>query len=245
MITNWNFCPGPVNTVLTIIALFAFICLGMWQTDRASQKSQIYDTFVAAQSAPPLKYSDLLAIGLSNQEIALRNVTLSGKFDNKATYLLDNQVVGGIAGYYILSGFSISGSERPVLINRGWIPAGDDRNVVSPINTPTDYVDISGRLIFPEDNWFIGENAAEHLSNGFVRVLEINIEKISVDSKINYLPFIILLDVEIGGGFARKWPMPKGSEMRHQGYAFQWFLMALAVLIIYVCTNLKKKLNNG
>jgi len=240
MSTNWSFRPRPVNTVLTIIALFAFVCLGMWQADRASQKSQMYDTYVAAQGAPPMKYSDLLAAGLSNKEIALRNVTLSGKFDNNATYLLDNQVVGGVAGYHILSGFSISGSERPVLINRGWVPAGEDRNVVGPINAPTDIIDITGRLILPEDNWFIDENTVERLSNGIVRILEINIEKISVDSKINYLPFIILLDVEIGDGFARKWPMPKSSELRHQGYAFQWFLMALAVLIIYVCTNLKK-----
>jgi surfeit locus 1 family protein len=240
MRTNWNFRPEPVNTVLTIIALSAFICLGMWQTDRASQKRQIYDTFLLAQAVPPMEYSDILATGLSGKEIALRNITLSGKFVNNATYLLDNQVVGGIAGYQILSGFSISGSKRPVLINRGWIPAGDDRNVISPIKTPTDYIDITGRLIFPEDNWFIDENAAERLSNGIVRILEINVEKISADTKLNYLPFIILLDAEIRGGFDRKWPMPKSNELRHQGYAFQWFLMALAVLIIYLCTNLKK-----
>lgn len=240
MRTDWNFCPTPVNTVLTLIALFAFICLGIWQMDRGSQKRQIHDAFIVAQAAPPMKFSDILASGFSNKEIALRNVTLSGRFDKSTTFVLDNQVVSGIAGYHILTGFSISGSERAVLINRGWVPAGDDRNVIDPIITPSDYIELTGRLLFPEDNWFIDENFAEQLSNGIYRILEINIEKISADSKTNFLPFIILLDAEMGAGFTRKWPIPDSNEMRHQGYAFQWFMMALVVMVIYVSVNLKK-----
>jgi surfeit locus 1 family protein len=50
---------------------------------------------------------------------------------------------------------------------------------------------------------------------------------------------LILLDPGEPDGFVRTWAPPGFPPIRHLGYAVQWFGLALALLVIYVVTNLK------
>ena len=54
-------------------------------------------------------------------------------------------------------------------------------------------------------------------------------------------PVMILLDPSSGaGGYVREWPSPDFRIDVNRGYAIQWYLMAIALIVIYIVTNLKR-----
>ena len=55
------------------------------------------------------------------------------------------------------------------------------------------------------------------------------------------LPFVLLLSPDADNGYVRRWQPPQSGPMMHYGYAFQWFVMALAILGI-MFWNFRKKL---
>jgi surfeit locus 1 family protein len=42
------------------------------------------------------------------------------------------------------------------------------------------------------------------------------------------------------GGYVRDWPKPDYRIDVNRGYAIQWYLMSIALFIIYIVTNIKK-----
>jgi cytochrome oxidase assembly protein ShyY1 len=53
---------------------------------------------------------------------------------------------------------------------------------------------------------------------------------------------LILLDPGEPGGYVRNWAPPGFPPMRHVGYAVQWFGLALALAVIYIVTNFRRRL---
>jgi surfeit locus 1 family protein len=51
---------------------------------------------------------------------------------------------------------------------------------------------------------------------------------------------LVLLDAAEPDGYVRNWTAPGFPPMRHIGYAVQWFGLALALLVIYVVTNVRR-----
>ena len=49
----------------------------------------------------------------------------------------------------------------------------------------------------------------------------------------------VLLDGDAPYGFVRDWTPPGSDETRHLGYAFQWFAMAVTVVIVTVVVTLR------
>ena len=49
----------------------------------------------------------------------------------------------------------------------------------------------------------------------------------------NILNRVVKLDAKSGAGFVRDWQAPMMTAARHRAYAFQWFIMSLALCLIY------------
>ena len=54
------------------------------------------------------------------------------------------------------------------------------------------------------------------------------------------MPYIIRLDPGSKYGYVRKWAKPDSGEDVNLAYAFQWFLLAITLLLIYIIVNVKK-----
>jgi surfeit locus 1 family protein len=54
-------------------------------------------------------------------------------------------------------------------------------------------------------------------------------------------PVMILQQDDVNDGLVRKWTRPDSGSAKNWGYAFQWFSMALAVLIIYLVLSVKRE----
>jgi len=65
----------------------------------------------------------------------------------------------------------------------------------------------------------------------------------NVEKRLGYnvLPYQVLMDIDEPNGYEREWlPMRMGPE-KHHGYAFQWFALSVAWIIIYLVLTIKFK----
>ncbi len=63
---------------------------------------------------------------------------------------------------------------------------------------------------------------------------------------IRILPLVIKLDAKsTAGGFVRNWQLPPSKIATNMGYAYQWFGFAIASVLIYLFTSIKKANNTN
>lgn len=112
------------TTLLVIAAAGVMIRLGVWQLDRLTQR-KAFNTRVTSQLARPTLTldADSLDAGLVGMEY--RSVVVVGVYDDSQQVALRNQVWQGRLGVHLLTPLIIAGTDRAVLVNRGWVPAGE------------------------------------------------------------------------------------------------------------------------
>ena len=68
-------------------------------------------------------------------------------------------------------------------------------------------------------------------------------EEIAAEIGAEVMPFALLLSPDADDGFVRRWQPNVSGPMTHYSYAFQWFAMAIAVVII-AGWQLRKRYSN-
>jgi surfeit locus 1 family protein len=71
-------------------------------------------------------------------------------------------------------------------------------------------------------------------------VQKLELPGIETALNLELLPYLVRMAPESPAGFARSWRAPGSGEEKHLGYAFQWFAMAAAILVIYLILNIKR-----
>lgn len=236
----WDFSPSLWPTLAALLMLPLFVTLGFWQLDRAEQRRVLHKEFEVRQNAPAVDLNGEIGLRNSLDELLWRKVTVEGEFSRDANILLDNQVLGGKAGYFVYTPLKLRGGGFYILVNRGWVPAGESRDY------PPEVIDDEGMLRIvgsvkspPSTGMLLAENLAEQLGEGTTRVQKLELDAIEKVLKIELLPYVVRLEPESAGGLARHWKAPGSGEVKNMGYAFQWFAMAAAIFIIYLILNFK------
>lgn len=223
------------NWKILLLVVFFFpitIKLAFWQLDRADEKQQLLDTFQQRVLAQPVTLSELSV----NKELRYTNVDLTGKYDTDITLLLDNQVRHGRHGYDVISPFqTISG--QWVLVNRGWIETGLDRNILPEIDTMSGQVFIEGylyrslgkQIMLGEDLW--------SATSGLVVIQ--NSDPVHVSEKLatTFYPYQVRLVKQAPGALETGWPIVSQQPGKHIGYAVQWTAIALVLVILALFAN--------
>jgi surfeit locus 1 family protein len=237
-ILNYRFKPKLIPTLATVLILPILINLGLWQSNKADIKQKLQDMYDQRAS------NDLIHIGgelLNVEELRYSPVEARGYYEPAYQILLDNQIYKGQAGYHVITPLHISGSNLRVLVNRGWVPVGADRNILPVIDTPQNEVEISGIVHDPSGKYMELAHTAI-AKNSWQKVwqnLDLKIYKNLVPFPLQ--PFTILMDsTNLSGGYIRYWPKPNTGLEVNRGYAVQWYLMSIALVIIYIVTNFKK-----
>lgn len=217
-----------LTTLLVVAAALVMVRLGLWQLDRLAGKRAYIAQAQAALAAAPL------AITGSETELkaeAYRNrpATASGEYDFEHEVLLKNKFYGNQPGYNLLTPFRIAGSQRAILVDRGWIPLDAAADLTSLRETGEQT--IAGR-IEPEDTRPRQAEATPIRQSEWYRV---DIAGIQAQTPYELLPFYLALTAteEHEGLPNRNPPEIILDEGPHLGYAFQWFLFALVVPIVY------------
>ena len=153
----------------------------------------------------------------------------------------------GLPGFRVLTPFRREGSERLLLVDRGWVPLGATRQDLPPAFVSPEFRAVSGRLdTLPAPGVRVGD-AGTAGDASWPRVLNFprqqDLEK-ALGAKVESR--IVLLDPAAPNGYERVWrPAMQFGPERHLGYAIQWFAFAIVALVIFIALSLRRLPNEA
>lgn len=219
---------APTTAVVLLVP--ACIAAGFWQLDRAGQKQALQDEYDTRTRAPAL------AIEVTPQDadhLRYRRVQAQGRYETERQILLENRVHRGRPGYHVITPLRIGGSDMRVLVNRGWVPFGSSRDEPPAVETPKGVVTVTGVATVPSTGGFRLE-LKDKPAGWQWQWPYFDIPRYRAAVNFPVQPVVILLDPQAeAGGFVRDWMRLEAGIAVHHGYAFQWFMLALTLLILY------------
>jgi surfeit locus 1 family protein len=225
-----------LTTLLVIVAVGVMVRLGIWQLDRLAQRRAFNARVNAQVDQPPLNLNQGgEAADLVNMEY--RKVIVTGEYDFSQQVALRNQAHDSRWGVDLLTPLKVDGSDRAVLVNRGWIPA-DDFNTGdwSKYDEPGT-VEVHGVLRRSQSKPDFGRKSDPIPAPG--QRLEAwnftNVDGIDRQTHYDLMPVYIqeAPDPSWTGLPYRTKPELDLSEGPHMGYAIQWFAFAAILAFGY------------
>jgi surfeit locus 1 family protein len=214
-----------------VAALIAAVQLGNWQSRRAESKLAHERAFKSALAEAAIDVRDGAELQPLGERLP-RRVRLHGEFLHRHTVWLDNRVLEGRPGFYVVTPLRLHDGAI-VLVNRGWV-ARDlaDPTRLPSIGTPAGTLDIEGLAV-----------------SGVPRLLEIgradpagaaairpNLDLDEVRARLGrpVAPFVVQQVSPLDDGLTRKWEPPPSGVAKHRGYAFQWYALAVLIALLTV-----------
>jgi len=227
------FRPGIAPGVAAAAFIALAISLGNWQARRAEEKLELGRRLDEGAKGPVLSVS---SVRLDASAVERRRVSARGRFVARAVLLLDNKVLHGAAGYNVLTPLKLEGGEDlHVLVNRGWIAAGD-RSRLPAVPTPEAAQTIEGIAVTPSRRFL---ELAPEAASGPLRQ---NLVPEREEKRLGLLlqTFVIEQTSDARDGLAREWQRPDTGVDRHHGYALQWYSFAALAAVLYVALSFKR-----
>lgn len=222
---DWRSC------VFALLLLPVLLSLGFWQLDRAEEKSRLKELYRLRQESPPLVLTGLEV----EQELQYQPVVLKGHYLNDIQMFVDNSMHKGKFGYEVVTPFQLLGSEQLLMINRGWIEGDKSRRTLPPVEPVDGEVSLTGELYqSPGKPFALGEQSVQP----WPRVLQyLDMKALAEELQANIFPYTVRLKMGSPGAYQDNWLVVNVQPEKHTAYAFQWFAMATALVVIVLLLN--------
>lgn len=229
--------------ILAFIALILIFCLfllmlklGFWQLSRAEEKTRILQNIETKMAQKPLDFNRLNQLVLNNYSLRKSDINLTGyKFKFQALpiqgklIMLDNQIYQGQVGYLVFQPIMVNENSPLLLLELGFIKGLATRDSLPAIEELSGWQVFSGRIyqkqvnplsyqLYPEFDWP-------------KRIQNLNFQALSSIYGQPFLP-VILQPNNIDNQLPKPWMPVAMSSEKHLGYAFQWFAMAITLIIL-------------
>lgn len=223
----------------SILAIIFLCYLGIWQLNRGFEKEQMQAQLTLQQARYMLTEDDLKSA--SENSLNYRKLTITGQFLNQYTLLLDNQMHKGQVGYHVLVPFEWKAGNW-ILVNQGWVQAPNSRAQLPNFTTITGTVVLVGTLRRPANNRMIKDMLESKTLVWPLRIQKIDLNEIVMLIPGKSMPYILYTDVNPAQHLEpvllpEAWLTPE----RHFGYAVQWFLLSLALIVVVICVAWRRK----
>jgi surfeit locus 1 family protein len=221
-----------IIVLLAAVALAAATArLGVWQLDRAAQKTTLQAALDSRRALPPLPAAELATEPMAAAAQHHRAITVVGRWLPASTVYLDNRQMNGRPGFYVITPLQLADGSA-VLVQRGWLPRdGQDRSRVVPPPTPEGATAIAGRIApAPSRLYDLGADVPGPIRQN------LDIEKFALESRLPLRPLTIVQEDGPGtpaDGLKREWSSPAATVHKHYGYAFQWFALCALIIGLY------------
>jgi len=215
------------------------LSMGKWQADKAEYKEDLRSKIMARKNLPVIGIQELPA---TQDERLFLPVRIDGRYDTQHTFLLDNKILDGRVGYDVYTPLKMPDG-RAILINRGFLPLGATRQDLPQIETPGELLTVRGLLDKTPSRTIVLADNVNQVSSWPAVLQYIDVEEITVMLGYPVFNMVLWLDKDENHGFTRTLPVLSLDSAKNTGYAFQWYAMALALLIIYVVVNTRKSSN--
>lgn len=233
------------RTIAVVVALIAIaLCshLGFWQLSRAEHKEQRLAQIADYQQYDKLALKDLLKISEEHDPTGI-TIELQGMFLKDFSWLLDNRTVKGQPGYDALLAFRPQNQGAAVIINMGWLKGNyAKRDELPAFSIPQGPIKIKGFVRGGKLTQFVLSEQTEG-EQWPKRVPQVDLELFAKQSHLELLPFVIYAEPGDYGFVHHYQPVVMGPE-KHRAYALQWFLLALAALVIFIFASKEQKIRH-
>jgi surfeit locus 1 family protein len=230
-----RFRPALLPGVAALAAIALTLSLGNWQSRRAEEKLALGRELDAAARLTALA---LPPRPVEARDYEFRHIGARGEYSARYTILLDNKVLRGSPGYQVLTPLRIAGGDIHVLVNRGWVAAGSRRELLPKIQTPAGAVTVEGIAVVPSSRIFELDAKTEDGSVWQNLVLA----RYAKWSGLKLQPVVLQQTSDAADGLVRVWARPDTGADTHRGYAFQWYALAITILILYVALSFRRPL---
>ncbi|MDT0265195.1 SURF1 family protein [Streptomyces sp. DSM 44915] len=228
--------------ILTLIALLlipTMIWLGFWQLDRHEQRVARNDLISASLDADPVPMADLTGVDAGPADAdRFRQVTATGSYAPEHEVLVRQRTNADEAmGYYVLTPL-LPADGPAVLVNRGWIAAGQDpRQAPEVPAAPDGEVTVTGRLMRDETSANTGIRDRSGLPDGMTML--VNSEQRAADlgqpMLRGYLELVETTPPDPAEPALEPVPAPDHTGIgAHFAYAIQWWIFTAGVPIGWV-----------
>ncbi|MFK7862230.1 MAG: SURF1 family protein [Granulosicoccus sp.] len=249
---NRRFAPKLWAVLLYVVVLSCMLWLGNWQLERAALKVSMQSAADAAMQAEAAPVSSLDDIEVAASDY--RRIVVTGKYDPERQFLWDNRTHNGQAGYEVISVLRLQEGGL-VLVNRGWVAPGANRQELPDIELPADVIDenismegylsrpskgfASGDATTGDDHWpkllqFFDYDSVSAALGEPVLAAVVQGQALGTDSST---PLVLTSRPE---WLKANWQPAASGPAKHYSYAFQWFAMAFALTGIFIVVNVQK-----
>lgn len=225
--------PSWLPLVVGGLLVVQFAGLGAWQISRGLEKR-----------ANQQMFRDETGFSAWHDGMDIRpyqRLKATGRFDGDHQVLLDNIIVNGRYGSYVITPLIGPDNEPVLLVNRGWIEKSPNGPIdVSRLDVPQGRVTVRGRAgSLPRAGMKMGD--AFTTGDDWPRTAVYpSLDEVAEALGRDVQPFVLLMDHEDAHGFFRHWVPAEFGPGKHFGYALQWFAMG-AVLSGLLIWNYRKK----
>ncbi|HEY9035864.1 MAG TPA: SURF1 family protein [Pseudomonadales bacterium] len=217
--------------MFTVMLLPVLLSLGFWQLERADEKRAIQARFSAWEHSEPR--------WLHGEEDAVehyRPVALRGRFLTKRYFLLDNRTRQGQVGFEVIGLFRETESRKLFAVNRGWVAGNPDRSQLPEVSFPAGEISLRGHAYWPEAGWQL--NGPQVSAGEWPKVTQSQLPSdLQAVAKTPLAPYLVRLSPDSPAALVTDWQPVNTQPEKHTGYAVQWFLMAAALLMLFVLRN--------
>lgn len=223
------------KSLLLLLAMAAMVALGFWQLDRLEQRRAFNSQRRLALAAVPVELNEAF-LPLSPVAFRDRQAVARGELDHTRQVAIRNRSFQGEPGFHLVTPLRIAGSEKAVLVNRGWIPVSEadpatwrmyDETLADSflgILQPTRRRPDGTVSVIPQD-----------VVSGWFRL---DIEAIGQTLPYELLPVVLQLlpreEFEPDALPRRIEPDLTFSEGNHFSYALQWFGFAIIAAVVFI-----------
>jgi len=238
-----------LSTILVLAAMAVMARLGVWQLDRLEQRRAFNARVLAQTSQPTLVLSsETLDADLTTMEY--RTVVVEGVYDHSDEVALRNQAWGNEIGVHLLTPLLIDGTDRAVLIDRGWVPVEDFSNTDWSDYAEPGLVRVTGmiRASSSRPDWGSRTDPTPAPGEGPLKLwFFANVERIAEQVSAPLLPVYVQQGPNPRGVETtlpyRALPELEITEGPHMGYALQWFTFATILGVGYLFYVRKKDIS--
>lgn len=222
---NWK-----VACVITL-SLIVLTRLGFWQLDRSEQKRQMQTELNQRKSAIPKPVESL---AMQNQQsLNHQRVQLTGSYLNDKSIYISNKPYQGRPGYEVITPFKLNSSNQIILVSRGWVALQYQQDQLPAIDLISGEQNLLGAIHLPSAKSFFLAQKAQG-GDWPIRLHHFDIKTITELLQTPVTPYVVRLEPDNPGILQPFWPATNFNSSQSTAYAIQWFMMALALLVVSI-----------
>lgn len=223
--------------LLLAAGLALFISAGRWQHGKAADKERAQQAWQLASTQPARAWT---AHDLESAE-GYDRVRLRGEWLPQR-YMLDNQVAEGRVGVEVYAPLRPEGGGL-VLVSLGWMPYVDARRTPPSLPMlPGGQVELVGALTPPTAHGLrLGRTWAQVA--GYPKLMPyFALDEVAADLNSPLAPRVLRAEAVPGSGLVQSWhPVSSMPPARHRAYAWQWWSLAIAIVIVFLVVHRQRR----